>query len=99
MNRLNPKWLGVLALLLALTTAGCGSPEVPVEELTFEELNFILARIDQSGEDFPNTVEELMNYPSLRGKALPAVPPGFYLAVDQETKSVVVRLDEGYGIQ
>jgi len=95
MSGLNPKWFGLLAVSLALTTAGCGSQEVPVEELTFEELNFILARIDQSGEEFPNTVQELMNYPSLRGKIPPTLPPGFYLAVDRETKSVVVLLDEG----
>jgi hypothetical protein len=63
-------------------------------EITFEDLNQALEQIEQSGEGLPETVQELTNLPSLQGKALPRLPPGFYLAVDPETKTVAVRIDE-----
>jgi len=63
-------------------------------EMTFEDLNLALEMMDRAGEGLPDTVQELTNLPSLQGKMLPKLPPGFYLAVDPETKTVAVRIDE-----
>ena len=89
----------VAILALVLASSGCESHEKPLVEITFDDLNQALERIEQSGEGLPETVQELTNLPALQGKTLPQLPPGFYLAVDPETRTVAVRIDEASSIR
>jgi len=84
-------------LVLGLASAGCDSQQdLPKQEATFEELNLALARLEASGRGLPSSVEELTEIPELKGKVIPQVPPGFYIAINYLSKSVTVEVDENF---
>ena len=82
-------------LALGLVSTGCESgDEPPPREITFEEMNTLLARIDHSGKPLPRSVEELVDVPELQGMVLPELPSGAYLQIDAATKSVIIEMGQ-----
>ena len=81
-----------LCLLAAALAAGCSKggaagPKGP--EATLPELNRALQGVAMSGRGYPSDLNELTNFPTLRGKRLPTPPPGKKLAIDPATHQVV----------
>ncbi len=80
----------LLGLLAALTVLGCGKPGGKVsEEATLDDLNRALSVMSMGGTRRPVEVNDLTNFPSLRGKALPRPPAGKKLAIDRAHQQVV----------
>lgn len=85
-------WL--LALLLAVAISGCGRKTASNSgEATLEDLNQVLSVMAMGGSHPPTSVNQLTNFPSLRGKQLPKPPAGKKLAIDK-TLNQVVLVDE-----
>ena len=86
---LNP--ILVFCVLVALMTGGCSkggsSPKGP--EASLPELNRVLRTWAMAKGSYPADLNELTNFPTLRGKCLPAAPPGKKLAIDPATHQVV----------
>ena len=88
------RWITVLAVvLLAGFGFGCsksanGPDKRP--EATLEELNGALGVWAMTKGGVPQTMSELTNFPSLRDKRLPAVPPGKKLIIDKNKRKVVI---------
>lgn len=81
-------WL--LVLLLAVAMSGCGKKAtVNSGEATLDELNQVLSVMSMGTSHPPTSVNQLTNFPTLRGKTLPQPPPGKKLTIDPATRSVV----------
>jgi hypothetical protein len=80
-------WLLILAVAVAV--CGCGKPaEKNSGAATLDELNRAFVAMSMRSRQ-PTNINELMNFPSLRGKSLPEPPAGKKLVVDSEAKRVV----------
>ena len=79
-----------LVLLLAVAMSGCGKKTaVNSGEATLEELNQVLSVMSMGTSHPPTSVNQLTNFPTLRGKTLPQPPPGQKLVIDPTKKAVV----------
>ena len=82
-------WL--LVLLLAVAMSGCGKKaRVNSGEATLEELNQVLSVMSMGASHPPTSVNQLTNFPTLRGKTMPQPPPGQKLVIDPAKKAVVL---------
>ena len=80
----------LLSLVVALAVVGCGKKGGKnSEEATLDDLNRALAVMSMGGARRPVEVNDLTNFPSLRGKVLPKPPAGKKLAIDQAHQMVV----------
>ncbi|MEI8290628.1 MAG: hypothetical protein WCH99_14260 [Verrucomicrobiota bacterium] len=80
----------LFVLLLAVAISGCGKKTAAKSgEATLEELNQVLSVMSMGASHPPINVNQLTNFPTLRGKTLPQPPPGKKLIIDPATKSVV----------
>jgi len=80
----------LLGLVVALAVVGCGQKGGKnSEEATLDDLNRALAVMSMGGARRPVEVNDLTNFPSLRGKALPKPPAGKKLAIDWAQQQVV----------
>lgn len=79
-------------VFLALTLAGCSPRESAAArpEATLEELNAALGTWVMAKGRPPQSVSELTNFPALKGKRLPASPPGKKLAIDAGKRQVAL---------
>jgi hypothetical protein len=80
----------LLVLVIAVAACGCGKQAgTHSGEATLDELNRALAVMSMGGGRPPASVNELTNFPSLRGKTLPKPPAGKKLAIDPAQHQVV----------
>jgi hypothetical protein len=80
----------LLALVVALAVLGCGrKAQTNSGEATLDELNRALSVMTMGSARPPTDVNDLTNFPSLRGKRLPTPPPGKKLAIDPAQHQVV----------
>ena len=80
----------LLCLVVALTVPGCGrKTESHSGEATLDELNRALVVMAMGSPRRPTDVNDLTNFPSLRGKTLPKPPPGKKLVIDPAQQRVV----------
>jgi hypothetical protein len=80
----------LLGLIFALAVFGCGKTgERNSTEATLDELNRALSVMSMGQGRPPTDVNDLTNFPSLRGKVLPKPPPGKKLVFDAARRSVV----------
>ena len=84
----------VLALILVCTGCEPEKDAPPPEEVTIEELNLALDYLAKSGEEIPDTVQQLLELPQLSGTVLPETPPGIVLIIDREHNRVIPYFDE-----
>jgi hypothetical protein len=79
-----------IGLLLTLTACGCGKKVgASSGEATLEDLNQAMAVMSMGGARRPADINDLTNFPSLRGKTLPKPPAGKKLAIDPSQQKVV----------
>jgi hypothetical protein len=88
------RWITVLAVaLLAGFGFGCSkSAKGPDKrpEATLEELNGALGVWAMTKGGVPQNLSELTNFPSLRDKRLPTLPPGKKLILDKNKRQVII---------
>lgn len=79
-------------VFLVLTFAGCSQREGAAggSEAPLKELNGALATWVMAKGRAPRTVDELTNFPALKGKRLPTPPTGKKLAIDARKREVVM---------
>jgi hypothetical protein len=83
-------WL-IFAAMLALNGASCTKQSsVQSDEATLPELNRALQTWVMSRGSYPNEISDLTNFPALRGKQIPQLPPGKRLIVDPGSSQIVV---------
>ena len=81
-------WLPVL--LSAVGVCGCGRQDAQNSgEATLDDLNRVYSVMCIGTARRPATVNDLTNFPSLRGKTLPKPPPGKKLVIDPSQRKVV----------
>lgn len=81
-------WLFIL--VVAVAVCGCGKPAGQnAGEATLDELNRALSVMSMRPGRQPTNIDELMNFPSLRGKRLPDAPAGKKLVLDSGANCVV----------
>ena len=82
----------MVGIFLALALAGCSQRDSAAArpEATLEELNAALGTWVMAKGGMPQSVNELTNFPALKGKRLPAPPPGKKLALDAGQRQVVL---------
>ena len=80
-----------LCVLVAAVAAGCSKgpsgqkgPEASLPELSRALRTWVMAK-----GAYPSDLNELTNFPTLRGKRLPVAPPGKKLSIDPATREVV----------
>jgi hypothetical protein len=77
--------------MVALVGCSKGGAGLSGEEATLQELNRALVTWGMMDlGPAPKTPEQLTNSPAIKGKRLPAVPPGKKLAIDFAKRQVVV---------
>ena len=77
-------------LVLGAALCGCGKKaEGNAGETNLDELNRALAVMSMGASRPLESVNDLTNFPTLRGKALPKAPPGKKLAIDRSQQKVV----------
>ena len=80
-------WL--LVLVVAVVACGCGKQAGGNSgEATLDELNRALSVMSMGGRP-PTHLNDLTNFPTLRGKTLPKPPAGKTLVLDAVGKRVV----------
>jgi hypothetical protein len=81
----------ILCVLLAAAAGGCskGPSAGKGSEASLPELSRALQTWVVTKGSYPNDLSELTNFPALRGKRLPAAPPGKKLGIDPATRQVV----------
>ena len=80
----------ILGWVVALALWGCGKKGVQDSgEATLDELNRALSVMSMGGGRPPADLNQLTNFPSLRGKSLPKPPPGKKLVLDPQAKRVI----------
>jgi hypothetical protein len=80
----------LLSLMFALAVFGCGKKaERNPTEATLDELNRALSVMSMGQGRPPTDVNDLTNFPALKGKVLPKPPPGKKLVLDASRRSVV----------
>ncbi len=80
----------LFVLLLTVAISGCGKKTAAKSgEATLEELNQVLSVMSMGASHAPTNVNQLTNFPTLRGKTLPQPPPGKKLVIDPSTRTVV----------
>jgi hypothetical protein len=80
----------LLALVVGLALWGCGKKGAQNSgEANLDELNRALSVMSMGGARRPADVNDLTNFPTLRGKTLPKPPPGKKLAIDPARQQVV----------
>ena len=80
----------LLCLALALTISGCAKSATTASgEATLDDLNRALSVMSMGSARPPVDVNELTNFPSIKGKSLPTPPAGKKLVIDQGLKQVV----------
>jgi hypothetical protein len=91
-NPMKPSHYGlILTAMLALSGASCSKQSsVQRNEASLPELNRALQTWVISRGSYPNEINELTNFPTLRGKQLPQLPPGKRLIIDPNTSQIVV---------
>jgi hypothetical protein len=77
-----------LTVLVVGLIAGCAKTK-HAEQVSLEDLNRVLAVTSMSTGKLPQSVYELTNFPSLRGKELPVPPAGKKLVIDRNARQVV----------
>lgn len=83
-----------IVLVLVLAMCGCGKSGTQSSRVaTMEDLNQALGIMSMSRTHQPETVSDLTNFPTLRGKTLPEAPTGKKLMIDR-TRNQVVLVDE-----
>lgn len=83
-----PKIL-LLAALLLVPALGCSRGPGPKEaEASLPELNRAAQMWRMAHGAYPSNLNELTNFPALKGKRLPSPPPGKKLAVDPVTRQI-----------
>lgn len=86
-------WLAlpILALGLALATAGCSKATAPANaEVTVAEMNQAMRMMSMSPVGTPQMVDELTNFPAFKGRPFPVPPVGKKLTINPATHQVVV---------
>jgi len=85
------KTLLLIGVLMALLAGGCAKagsnakgPEASLPDLSRALQSWVMAK-----GAYPADLNELTNFPTLRGKRLPTPPPGKKLGVDPATRQVV----------
>jgi hypothetical protein len=80
----------LVLLVVAVAACGCGKQAGGNSgEATLDDLNRALAVMSMGGGRHPADVNDLTNFPSLRGKTLPKPPAGKKLAIDPSQQQVV----------
>ena len=80
----------ILGLVVAVAVCGCGKKAGENSgEATLDDLSRALAVMSMGGGRRPADVNDLTNFPSLRGKTLPKPPAGKKLAIDPAQQQVV----------
>jgi hypothetical protein len=78
----------LLGLVVALAVLGCGKKGAQNSgEATLDELNRALSVMSIGGHP-PTNLNDLTNFPTLRGKVLPKPPAGKKLVLDPAGKRV-----------
>jgi hypothetical protein len=81
----------LFCMVATLATAGCskGVSSRKGPEATLPEVNRALQTWVMAKGSIPSDLNELTNFPTLRGKSLPVAPAGKKLAIDSGTRQVV----------
>ena len=80
----------LLGLVVTLALVGCGKPSGDTAgAATLDDLNRALSVMSMGGARRPLEVNDLTNFPSLRGKSLPKPPSGKKLAIYRAQQQVV----------
>ena len=80
----------LLGLVVTLALVGCGKPSGDTAgAATLDDLNRALSVMSMGGARRPADVNDLTNFPTLRGKTLPKPPAGKKLAIDRAQQQVV----------
>jgi hypothetical protein len=76
----------------ALVITGCSKTSAPKVngEVTVAEMNRAIRMMSLSPLGGPRTVDELTNFPALKGRPFPAPPAGKTFAIDPATRQVVI---------
>ncbi len=83
----------VLALACgALLLAGCGKASAPkvIGEVTVEDMNKAINMMSLLPGGDPKTVDELTNFPALKGRPFPTPPAGKKFSIDPAKHQVVI---------
>jgi hypothetical protein len=78
-----------LAVLIFGLITGCGKTRQAEQQVSLDDLNRALAVTTMSTGKLPESVYDLTNFPSLRGRELPVPPAGKRLIIDHNTRQVV----------
>jgi len=85
--------LTILAAALVLSgvlVTGCGKKSHTASDTaSLEELNRALSAVSMAGGRLPGSIQELTNFPTLKGRQLPAPPPGKKLVIDPTTRQAI----------
>jgi len=86
-----PHYRLILTTMLVLSGASCSKQSsVQRNEASLDELNRALQTWVMSRGGYPNEISDLTNFPTLRGKQLPQLPPGKKLIIDPTTSQIAV---------
>jgi hypothetical protein len=81
----------ILLLAAALLTGTMGCSKASTQqgtEASLPELNRVLQMWRMAHGAYPHDLNELTNFPALKGKRLPSPPPGQKVALDPATHQV-----------
>jgi len=80
----------LFGLVVALAVFGCGKKGAQSSgEATLDELNRALSVMAMSSARPPADINDLTNFPTLRGKTLPKAPAGKKLVLDAMGQRVI----------
>jgi len=84
------KMLAAALVLSAVLVTGCGkNSSAASDTVSLEELNRALSAVSMAGGRLPGSIHELTNFPTLKGRQLPAPPPGKKLVLDPATRQAI----------
>lgn len=90
-----PQPIAVLAVTIlaagfcALGMTGCGKKSGAKNEISLDDLNRAAGMMSMAGHA-PQTVDELTNFPAVKGRPFPTPPDGKKFAVDPANHQIVV---------
>ena len=84
------KLLAAALVQSAVLVTGCGKESHTASDtVSLEELNRALSAVSMAGGRLPGSIHELTNFPTLKGRQLPAPPPGKKLVIDPTTRQAM----------
>jgi hypothetical protein len=84
-----PRSLLLVAALLVAAMGCSRSTGQPEAEASLPELNRALQAWIMGHGSYPSDLNQLTNFPALKGKRLPAPPPGKKLALSSDARQIM----------